>query len=205
MSSLLKPVCAKIFGIAAIGPIPIYRGSTPYNNDFQTCLLSPEEHGCIPTKVLATHFPRISIPSFSARSRVVRMQIAAPSPTPLAFPAVVVATPHSANTGFNLERDSRVTPFRIVSSTDNTEPRNSMGRISSAKIPDAEAYEVRSIQGELLCGRIGTPLPSRLCYAIQVHIRLVSLAGHHTFGQPFPTSTPWARNIIKRIRSYSHT
>jgi hypothetical protein len=89
----------------------------------------------LPTTEQATHLPRISIPSFSARSLVVRMQMAAPSPTPLAFPAVVEASPQFGNTGLREDSDSAVTPGRIVSSTETTAPLSSMGMISSAKIP----------------------------------------------------------------------
>lgn len=75
------------------------------------------------------------MPSCWARSRVVMMQSAAPSPTPLALPAVVEASPQLGKTGFNEDKESMVTPGRIVSSTEMTVPRSSIGMISSAKIP----------------------------------------------------------------------
>lgn len=90
----------------------------------------------------ATYFPMTSIPSCSALAREVRMQIPAPSPIPLAFPAVVLAFPHCGNAGFKAARSSRLTPGRIVSSTDTINPFISIGRISSVKIPLARACMV---------------------------------------------------------------
>jgi len=92
-----------------------------------------------PTTALPTHLPRISTPSFSASARVVKMHIAAPSPTPLALPAVVDASPQSGNTGFSVARPSEETLARIVSSTETVVPLSSMGRISSENTPLAEA------------------------------------------------------------------
>ena len=89
----------------------------------------------VPTTDDATHFPNISIPSCSARSRVVRIHNAAPSPTPEAFPAVVNASPQSGNTGFSFDKESMVTPGLIVSSSWKTLPRISTGMISSLNIP----------------------------------------------------------------------
>ena len=97
----------------------------------------------VPTNVLVTYFPTISQPSRSARARVVRKQSAAPSPTPLALPAVV--EPSSANTGLSFASDSSVTPGRTVSSTETTAPRISTGRISSAKMPDWIDWERMSM------------------------------------------------------------
>ena len=70
------------------------------------------------------------------------MQIAAPSPTPLAFPAVVDASPQSGKTGFSAASDSAVTPGRIASSADTTVPLMSIGIISSANMPFATDYTV---------------------------------------------------------------
>lgn len=136
-SSLVKPTCERILGIARIGEIPIYRGSTP-TREWGLSHGSKEYYP--PTTVDATYFPMISIPSCSALVREVKMQMPAPSPTPLAFPAVVLAFPHCGNAGFKAPRSSSLTPFRIVSSTDTTNPFNSIGRISSAKMPFARAY-----------------------------------------------------------------
>jgi hypothetical protein len=67
------------------------------------------------------------------------MHSAAPSPTPLAFPAVVDAAPQSGKEGFSAASPSALTFGRTVSSADTTVPRNSMGRISLAKMPPANA------------------------------------------------------------------
>lgn len=90
--------------------------------------------------------------------------MAAPSPTPLAFPAVVLMGLHSGKAGFNFERDSRVTPGRNVSSTEMTVPRISMGKISSAKIPLAEAFKLSLSLVETYGCKAATLL-SQLCYA----------------------------------------
>ena len=80
------------------------------------------------------------MPSSSARARVVMMQSPAPSPTPLALPAVVLPSPHCGKAGFKAANPSRVTPGRMVSSTDSIAPFISTGIISSAKTPSASAW-----------------------------------------------------------------
>lgn len=69
------------------------------------------------------------------------MHNAAPSPTPLALPAVVDASPQSGKTGLREARESEETEGRMVSSMEMVEPRSSMGRISWAKMPLEEAYD----------------------------------------------------------------
>jgi len=103
-----------------MGATPIWRGSTP-------------------TMAVPTNLARTSYPSTCARARVVRIHNAAPSPTPLALPAVVDAPPHSGKEGFNAASPSALTFGRTVSSTDTMVPRSSMGRISSANTPSANA------------------------------------------------------------------
>lgn len=93
----------------------------------------------IPMTVHPTHLAKISMPSACALSLVERMHSAAPSPMPLALPAVVVS-PQSGNTGFKPARDSTVTPGRMVSSTEMTDSRTLIGMISSANIPFSRAY-----------------------------------------------------------------
>jgi hypothetical protein len=115
-SSLESPVLSKTAGIAVMGEMPMYRGSTPTTAD-------------------ATHFPTMSIPRASAFCRVVSTQIAAPSPMPDALPAVVVLVPQSGKTGFRPAREVADTFGRIVSSVWIVLPRISIGRISSEKIP----------------------------------------------------------------------
>jgi len=105
------------------------------------------------------YFPNISIPSSSARARVVKMQRPAPSPTPLALPAVVLDSPQSGKAGFKAESPSSVTPCRMVSSTETTEPLNSIGIISSANIPFARAWrESRSTFAIYMASEMGTCL-----------------------------------------------
>lgn len=81
------------------------------------------------------------MPSFSARSRVVKMHKAAPSPIPLEFPAVLISFPQPAKAGFKPASDFAVTPGRMVSSVSIFCPRNSIGMISSLKIPNFSACQ----------------------------------------------------------------
>ena len=89
----------------------------------------------LPTTEHPTHFPRMGMPSASAKRREASTQIAAPSPTPLAFPAVVLLSPQPGKTPFKSAKDYEVTPFRIVSSTLKRPPLISTGIISSLNIP----------------------------------------------------------------------
>jgi hypothetical protein len=90
----------------------------------------------------AIHLPITGIPSFSAFFLVVKITIPAPSPIPLAFPAVVVARPQFSKTGFNPESDSKVTPGRMVSSCVIVFPPSSTGMISSANTPLLSAFGI---------------------------------------------------------------
>ena len=117
-----------------MGEIPICLGSTPVAQN--ECLCCNSRRQCIvPTTAAPIHLPIISIPSFSARSRVVKIHMAAPSPTPLAFPAVVDASPHCGKAGFRAAKPSNVTPGRMVSSWAIVLSPISTGMISSANMP----------------------------------------------------------------------
>ena len=111
--------------------VPRFNAFKPINIRY----LLRRRKGSLPTTDDATHLPRMLIPSFSARSRVVKIHNAAPSPMPLAFPAVVSSFPQPGKAGFRLASDSAVTPGRIVSSSSILCPRISMGMISSLKVP----------------------------------------------------------------------
>jgi len=140
------------------------------------------------------------MPSCCARALVVRMQSAAPSPMPLAFPAVVDAGPQSGKTGFKADKLSLVTPERIVSSTEMTIPRVSIGRISSANTPRARAC-VRVFSSHPVFPYIsGHTVPDWRGYAKSGRIRLVSDERRDMSERPSQRSTPWAMTFLVKTR-----
>lgn len=153
-----------------------------------------------PTIALPTHFPTISMPSCCARALVVRMQSAAPSPMPLAFPAVVDAGLQSGKTGFKADKLSMVTPERMVSSTEMTVPRISIGRISSANTPRARACLEVFSSHHVFPYISSHTVPDWHGYAKSGRIRLVSDERCGMSERQSQRSTPWAMTSLVKTR-----
>ncbi len=117
------PDFAITFLVAAIGPRPMYAGSTP------------AEEPAIQVAIGLT-------PSSFAFSSLITTIAEAPSLIPDALAAVTV--PFSLNAGRSLEMPSAVTPLRGPSSVSNTTVSFffliSIGTISSLNLPSASAF-----------------------------------------------------------------